>query len=225
MSIENRMAAKKRAQKAKAKRTRRKLLKIIGICLIPIILCLIGLYFLDKHVEKKAASDRYLNADGTIDASKATSYVNLPDYKNISFNRDDLLGTESEVLSKVDSSVAAFTETVTEAGTEIKKDSSVNITYTVKAEGEEIKDLSSEGRNYTLGEGTLFGEEFDEKITALKVGDSFDFDITFDASYANANLAGKTANFSGKVNSVKVVPELTDAFVADKLAAEMGDSE
>ena len=225
MSKESRLAAKKRSKQAKMKRLRNKILICIGIILIPVIIALISLKVIDNNIKSKQSPDRYLKSDGTIDAKAAKNYVKVADYKNISVNREEYIPTESELKSAVDNVLKGYTETVTADGTAISKTSTVNLTYTVSVDGAEVTDYAQTNGSYTLGNGTRFGTEFDDKISALKVGDSINFDISFNSDYSNATFAGKTATFKGKVDSVDVVPELTDSFVAEKLTEYMGDSE
>ena len=225
MSKESRLAAKKRSKQAKMKRLRNKILLCIGILLIPVIIALITLKVIDNNIKDKQSANRYIKADGTIDAKAAKNYVKVADYKNISVNREDYLPTESELASSVETVMKGYTETVTTDGTAITSTSTVNLTYTVTVDGSELSDYAQTNGAYALGSGTRFGTEFDEKIAALKVGDSINFDITFADDYSNTTFAGKTATFKGKVDSVDVVPELTDSFVAEKLTDYMGDSE
>ena len=220
MSIENRLAAKKRSQQAKAKRTRNKILKIVGICLIPIIVCIIGYLIFMGVVEKNASPSAYLNADGTIDAKPAKNYVTLADYKNISVNREDYLPTETEVQTAIDTALESHVETVTEAGTVYADDATVNLTFKVTADGVELTDMAATNKEYILGTNTL-SEAFDAKIAELAVGDEFTFDISYPSDFKNASLAGKTATFEGKVVSAKIVPELTDAFVSENFKKDM----
>lgn len=220
MSIENRLAAKKRSQQAKAKRTRNKILKIVGICLIPIIVCIIGYLIFMGVVEKNASPSAYLNADGTIDAKPAKNYVTLADYKNISVNREDYLPTETEVQTAIDTAMEKHVQTVTDAGTTYEKDSTVNLTFTVTVDGKELTDMAATNKEYILGTNTL-SEAFDAKIAELTVGDEFTFDISYPSDFKTASLAGKTATFKGKVVSAKIVPELTDTFVSEKFKEDM----
>lgn len=224
MSIERRMAAKKRAKQAKAKRTRKKIFAVVGVLLLLAAIAGITYAVIINRIEKNAASDKYINADGTIDAKAATHYVTVGDYKNISVNRDDYLPTESEVQTQVDNLLLSNKDTVKDAGTEIEADSTVALTYKVSVDGTELEDYASEAASYSLSSGK-FGTDFSDKIAELKVGDLFDFNITFADDFSDENLAGKTANFSGQVDSVDVVPELTDEFVAEKLTDYMGDTE
>lgn len=223
MSIENRLAAKKRAQNAARARKRNKIFKVIGICLIPVIIAIIGYLVFLGVIKNKADTSSYINADGTIDAKPAKSYVTLCDYKNISVNREDYLPTESEVQEAIDSVLDEYVETVKDAGAVYGSDAMVNLTFTVVADGEELKDLAYADKEYQLGDA-IFSEEFDKKISELAVGDEFSFEITFAEDF-DVLLAGKKALFEGSVVSAKIPPELTDEFVNEKLSEAMDGSD
>ena len=108
MSKESRLAAKKRSKQAKMKRLRNKILLCIGILLIPVIIALITLKVIDNNIKDKQSANRYIKADGTIDAKAAKNYVKVADYKNISVNREDYLPTESELASSVETVLCPF---------------------------------------------------------------------------------------------------------------------
>ncbi len=224
MSIENRLAAKKRAKQAQSKRKRRKFFKIAAICMIPVVICVIGWFIFLSVLEKKADNSSFLNANGTIKARTAGSYVELCDYKNISVKREDYLPTESELQAAIDDVLNSNVETVTASGTALEEDSKVNLTFKVKVDGKELTDLAYDDRTYTLGSNTMT-EAFDKAVAKLKVGDDFSVSVNFPADYSNTELAAKSAVIEGKVVSVQVVPELTDSFVAEKLKEQMEGSE
>lgn len=223
MSIENRLAAKKRAEQAKAKRNRNKVLKIVGICLIPVLVCVLGYFVMLGVLKNTAKSDSFLNEDGTIKGKAAKEYVTLCDYKNIEVDREEYLPTETEVQKAMDAILEEYIETVTTAGTEYAADATVNLTHTVTVDGKELKDIAYSNAAYELG-SNKYTAEFDKKIAELKVGDSYEFDITFSSSYDSTVLAGKKATFKGKVVSMDNEPELTPDFVSKNLADIMDGS-
>ncbi len=220
MSIENRLAAKKRAEQAKAKRNRNKVLKIVGICLIPVLVCVLGYFIMLGVLKNNAKTDSFLNEDGTIKGKNAKDYVTVCDYKNIEVDRKDFLPKESDVQKAMDAILKEYIETVTTAGTEYADNATVNLTHKVTVDGKEIKDIEYSNAAYELG-SNKYTAEFDKKIAALKVGDSYEFDITFSSSFSSTVLAGKKATFKGKVVSMDKEPELTPDFISKNLADEM----
>ena len=221
MSKENRLAAKKRVKQAKRSRAIKRC--VIALLVIVVIAAagLITRAAIISHIGKNAAPDSYLNSDGTIKISSAKDYVNLVDYKNLSVNRSELLPTDSELQSSIDSELKAAKETVTEAGTEIKDDSTVVLSYKVLVDGAEVEDLTASSTSYTLG-NAKFTDAFDKNIADLTVGDTFNFELTFASDFTNEELAGKTAVFDGSIESVDVIPELTDEWVAENLSEKLG---
>ncbi len=224
MSIENRMAAKKRAKQAKAKRTRRKIFAAIGICLIPIVICLIAYFIVIGQIEKKAANDRYLKEDGTIKAGEATKYITLPDYKSISVNVQDYIPTASTVQSTIDSLLSQNKEKVEKVGTPLSEDQKVYMTYTATIDDNPLTDMTDKASEVSLTSlKTSLGEDFYENVKKLNVGDSFDFEVTYASDFSNTDLAGQKVRFKGSISAVDVLPELTDSFVADKLSDYITD--
>lgn len=224
MSIENRLAAKKRAKQAKSRRIRNKILKVVAICLIPIIICVVGYFIFMSRLEKNVDNSSYINANGKIKARAAGNYATVCDYRNISVNRDDYLPTESEVQAQIDKVLNADAETVKTKGTEIESDSIVNLTFKVTVDGKEVEALERNDSRYTLGSNTMT-ETFDKAIAKLKVGDDFSINVSFPSDFSNADVAGKNGVFEGNVVSVQVVPEFTDEYVSKNLAEDMEGSD
>lgn len=228
MSKESRLAAKKRSKQAKRKRIITKLIKVLLVLALIACIGLITRAVIINRLGKNAKVDSYLKDDGTIKSMHAaTFYVNPCDYKNLTVERTDLLPTGDKVDSSVQNVLKGYTETVTEAGTALTSTSAVTLSYTVTVDGAVLDSYTKESSKYTLGTET-YGTEFDNKIAALKVGDSFAFDITFPAAEdgdTTDELAGKTATFEGTVEGVDVVPALTDDFVASNLSGYMEGSD
>ena len=224
MSKESRLAAKKRVKQAKRGRVVKRLVITLVVIALLVVAGLIARAVVLSNIEKNAAQDSYLKDDGTIDVSSAKDYVDVCDYKNIKINKSDYLPTESELETAVNNVLTNFTETVTEVGTEIGDDSTIALSYTVTVDGTALDDYAATSTSYTLG-SAKYTEEFDTNLAALTVGDDFLFDITFASDYEDTNLAGKTATFSGNIESVNVVPELTDEWVAENMTDYMADSD
>ncbi|MDD6102336.1 MAG: FKBP-type peptidyl-prolyl cis-trans isomerase [Clostridiales bacterium] len=223
MSKESRLAAKKRSAQAAKKRMIRKICKIAAIIMIPVIIICIGFAIYLNNLEKNVTSSSFVNNEGKIKGKAAKNYVTLCDYKNITLNREDNLPTKTELQNAVDAEINSHKETVDKDGTELKADSTVNLNYSVTVDGKELTDKKAENKSYVLGSNNLT-KAFDDAVAKLKVGDSFDIEVTFPSDYSDSDLKDKKAKLAGKVVSVVVVPELTDAFVADKMKEEMKDS-
>ncbi len=73
----------------------------------------------------------------------------------------------------------------------------------------------TESQQMKIGAAAM-GNLFDEQLVGMNAGDEKEFDITYEASYVNSNLAGNTLTFKVKLNQIlgEVLPELTDEFAA-----------
>ena len=75
---------------------------------------------------------------------------------------------------------------------------------------------TAQGQTLTLGTGA-FIPGFEEQMVGMTVGEEKDLNVTFPEKYHAEELAGKTAVFHVKVNSVTKteLPELDDEFAQD----------
>lgn len=224
MSKESRLAAKARSKQAARKRTTRKIVKVAMCILIPILVLFIGFQIFMSNVKKNVNASTFVKDSGKLFGLSAKSYVTLCDYKNINLKRDDYLPTVSELQSEIDSALDSVKETVKEKDTAIKADSTVYLNYKITVDGKELTDKEGKEKAYKLGNKT-FTEAFDKAIAALKVGGTFDIEISFPEDHSDSALKGKKAKIAGDIVSVVVVPELTDKLVADKFADDMKDSD
>ena len=109
------------------------------------------------------------------------------------------------------------------AATKVKADGHIDLAMKATDDkGEEIPSLLTENRPYSLG-GGLFPPEFDEQLVGLKKGQTAEFsiDMPADPPIMLAALSGKTSkiNFEVEVKVVKkkILPEVTDEWVKEKL--------
>lgn len=92
-----------------------------------------------------------------------------------------------------------------------------DIKYVGKKDGEAFDGGSSDSYELAIGSNT-FIDGFEDGVIGMKKGETKDLNLTFPENYGNADLAGADVIFTVTVNHVyeEVVPELTDAFVADR---------
>ena len=58
----------------------------------------------------------------------------------------------------------------------------------------------------------------------VAVGETVDLPLTFPETYGNAELAGQDVVFTVTVNSIKELPEITDAFISEKTEFDTVDA-
>ena len=115
-----------------------------------------------------------------------------------------------------------------------QKDDRLIVGFTGKIEGEEFDGGSTEGMPLVLGTGTMLSD-FEDNLVGLKAGDEKTFEVTFPDDYHGAAVAGKTAEFAARLDSVSepVLPEVDDEFAkafgveaggADQLRADIQDN-
>ncbi|SDG00010.1 trigger factor [Phytopseudomonas seleniipraecipitans] len=94
-----------------------------------------------------------------------------------------------------------------------EKDDQLNIDFVGKIDGEAFAGGSATGTQLVLGSGRMI-PGFEDALIGAKAGEERVINPTFPEDYQNLDLAGKTAEFTVKVNNVSApqLPELNDEF-------------
>lgn len=149
-------------------------------------------------------------------AEDLTSYVTLGEYKGVKYTETKKEITDKEVEAKIQSTLESKAETkeITDRDT-VKKGDIANIDFVGKKDGKEFDGGSSKAYDLTIGSGQ-FIDGFEDGLIGKKVGETVKLNLTFPESYSNSDLAGQDVVFEVTINSIseKIVPELTDEFVA-----------
>ena len=166
-----------------------------------------------------------LDENGYWEGVKALDYVTLPEnFASLTFKRSEIEPTEEEVQSEIDSLLSdhATEKQVTDRAA--ADGDTVNIDYAGSVDGVAFSGGTYSGYSLTLGSGT-FVDGFEDQIVGHTPGETFDVTVTFPEGYSDSTdsegntvvLSGKKAVFSVTLNyiSEKVLPELTDAWVAE----------
>ena len=158
-----------------------------------------------------------------LDGINLGDFVELGDYKGV-----DVTVTKAEVTDEmVDQyiqSVLDSNKNKEEVDRAVKDGDVVDIKYVGKKDGVEFDGGSSDSYELTIGSNT-FIDGFEDQIVGHTPGETFDVTVTFPEGYSDSTdsegntvvLSGKKAVFSVTLNyiSEKVLPELTDAWVAE----------
>lgn len=106
---------------------------------------------------------------------------------------------------------------------EVKKYDLANIDFEGKKDGVAFNGGTAEGYDLFIGSGN-FIPGFEDGLIGVTVGETVDLPLTFPETYGNADLAGQDVVFTVTVNSIKELPEITDAFIAEKTDFETVDA-
>ena len=145
--------------------------------------------------------------------------VKLGQYKGVTYTPASTEVTDEEIESALNQLATsnATNEEVTDR-TDVQDGDIVNINYTGYMDGEPFEGGSAEGYDLTIGSST-FIDGFESGLIGHVVGEVVVLELNFPDPYErNTELSGKAVSFDVTINSikVKVVPEITDEFVAEK---------
>ena len=95
----------------------------------------------------------------------------------------------------------------------VKKDDIVILDFAGSVDGKERPGMKGENAMLQIGSG-MFNPGFEEQLKGKKLGDEFDFDITFPDDYNAEELQGVEANFKIKIKELKQLdkPEIDEEF-------------
>ena len=95
----------------------------------------------------------------------------------------------------------------------VKKDDIVILDFVGSVDGKERPGMKGENAMLQIGSG-MFIPGFEEQLKGKKLGDEFDFDITFPDDYNAEELQGVEANFKIKIKELKQLdkPEIDEEF-------------
>lgn len=207
---------------------KKKILKFMSAVLVGVMLLSLAGCGDEKDSDSSVEDIDYsvgLNADGTLKDIDPADYVELADYKAIEIPQADVAVTDEALQSQIDSILSEYPDTVQVKDREVKDGDSVNIDYVGSIDGEEFDggNTNGEGTTVTIGQ-TEYIDDFLEQLIGHKPGETFDVNVTFPEDYGQEALNGKDAVFKTTINYIaeSKTPELTDAFVTEKLKDTYG---
>ncbi len=177
MSIENRLAAKKRSQKARRRASVNKAVKILLTILIPLVVvgAIVGIYL--NYQSKKIEYSKYVTADGSIDGVTAKDYLSvLADYKNMDITLSDYEPTEEEVEEEIED----LYEDVQKEEEEEEEEEEKETTSGTSSESDEAEDTDTEDSDKEDEEDT---ESVLDKITDAWVAEHFEEELGEDYEF------------------------------------------
>ncbi len=174
---------------------------------LALILCVVSVFAAcDKKMGKSGKREAY-NYD-------MTDYVTLGKYKGIEI--DSSSETFKNYYNSFFESDVAAKDAYANVEV-IEKSDIANIDYSGKiaATGKVFEGGTAEKQDLKVGSGA-FIPGFEDQLIGAKVGQTVIVKVTFPKDYGSKELAGKRADFTVKVNSIKRMPELSNE-VAVKL--------
>ena len=147
--------------------------------------------------------------------------VTIGQYKEIEVTPLDLTVTDAEVELEL---LLSLKEYVTDTDRkEVQKYDLANIDFEGKKDGVAFSGGTAEGYDLFIGSDN-FIPGFEDGLIGVAVGETVDLPLTFPETYGNAELAGQDVVFTVTVNSIKELPEITDAFISEKTEFDTVDA-
>ena len=160
--------------------------------------------------------------------------IKLADYKGLEVYEDEIKVEDTEVQSQIDNLLKEKQDSNVVTKGKVVESDTVNIDYTgtIKLNGEDFKFDGGSATNYDLDlDNSKFIDGFAEGLVGHEVGEEVTLNLKFPKDYSQTSkdadgneltLAGKKVKFVVKINSRKVLPELTDKFVKKNYKKQYG---
>ena len=143
---------------------------------------------------------------------KATDLVTLGQYKGIEVEKMVLEVSDDDVTTKIMTNFKTKAEAV-EGHNKVELYDLVNIDYAGYLNNVAFDGGTATGQDLLIGSGT-YVPGFEEGLIGAEAGTTVEVNVTFPETYVNEELAGQATIFKITVNSISVLPELTDEFIA-----------
>lgn len=144
------------------------------------------------------------------------SRIELGEYKGVSVEFADAVVTDEDVDNAVLSAVTSGLSEVEITNRPAASGDTVNIDFEGKIDGVAFDGGTAQAADLTIGSGT-FIDGFEDQIIGMNTGETKDLSVTFPDTYSsNADLAGRDAVFTVKVNTIKgkeIPSEITDEMI------------
>lgn len=149
------------------------------------------------------------------DTSDYSKYVTLGSLEHLQKNLTVETVDEQSMADAKEEALADYTEYEDATG-RIREGQMADVSIVVTSDGEELYDFSDEPYEMTVGKEE-FGAEFDTYLIGKEAGDAIDIEVSYDSSFDDGVLCGKTVEIKGSVAGIKdvVMPEVDDAFVKE----------
>ncbi|MBD3767563.1 MAG: trigger factor [Gammaproteobacteria bacterium] len=139
--------------------------------------------------------------------------IALPDFTGVSVEKVTADITDSDVDDMIQR-LREMRKTYVVVDKPAANGDMVNLDFSGSIDGVKFDGGSAENVSLVLGSGRMI-PGFEDGILGMKAGEQKVIDVTFPEGYQAAHLAGKTAQFDIKVNSVQEtkLPEVDEAFI------------
>lgn len=202
MKKENRkMAQQRRAEERRKKEIRRKVSKILAVC-IPILIVVLLVVIIAVFTGSNGSSSDS-NNDTTTESTNGTDSTDSEDNTDTDSGSSD--GDSSQDGSS-DSADGADNSTVYSTNTSltVEDGDTVNIDYVGTVDGVEFDGGSTQGMgtDLVIGSGSYI-DDFEEQLVGAHPGDTVEVNVTFPDPYSlNTDLSGAEAVFTVTINGI-----------------------
>jgi len=230
MSQKKRMLERKRREAALKKAERNQAIgRVIGVVFIVLVIAIIAgalIFDASKKAEKELNYSIGLDATGKIKGVKAEKYVEPADFNALNMNVSDYYPTSEEEQTYINAIVESYPNLSDKKNVTVKEKDTVSIDYVGRIDGKEYEGGNTDKMGIRVTLGTLtYPEEFENGIIGHKTGETFEVSVPFAQDFENADLAGKTVDYTITLNGIYEKAEFNDEFVKKNFGNSVENAE
>lgn len=197
-------------ENARKEQQRKKALANLIAILIPVTIILVICLVYFMYQSRQLNYGKYLTEEGLISDVDPADYI-LFDYKNLSYNRAELLPDDATIDAEIASTCESLAELSDDADLVTASENKISLSYTSSIRGVSYNAVTQ--TDYTIGSG-MVSDLFDETLIGHNPGDNYQTEITYPADYPDTDFAGVTFTYDITIHGIYVTPEFTDELVA-----------
>lgn len=177
-------------------------LAVIGFC--------VGFYFGYKGEKDKQeqtntqtrTQEKEIRAQGEMKDGELVDYTknNMLELGKYKGRTVTVTPTETEVYQAILLEAEDWKKKVAD-GERVEKGDWISLDYEGYVDDQPSDDLSESGAVIQVGAGNLFNAAFERGLMGLKLGETYNLNVTFAEDDADPDVAGKTITFSVEVNA------------------------
>lgn len=147
------------------------------------------------------------------DAVYSNEQVSLASYTDLKAEKKDYIITDEAVNNAIHEALLEFAEYKSVS----RASKTGDLVYAdLKASIDGKTAVSEDDYEIILG-AAEFGEEFDNKLTGVTIGDKLNFSLDYDSDFSDVEWAGNTVDFELNITDIQeeILPDATDSFIKE----------
>lgn len=172
----------------------------------------------EENVKTSKKEESLSKETRLVSVEHVEDYLLMSEYKGIEVEQSDTEVTKSEISARIQQILEENRE---KAGTKatVQEGDLVTLNYVGTIDGKPFEHNTVYNYDVVIGAGEIL-QELEEGILGMKKGETKTVACTYPSDYENGDVAGKEAEFTITLQSIRRTPEFTDKWVKNNTEFE-----